>query len=507
MNKNWKKLLVGTMCISLLAGCQSKDNSKKNDENSKQTSENASGDTANSNKYTTKESLSGIYNGELEQNITLHILENQTAIKQGYLDDLLKAFNEAYKDYGITAVDANIDEYSDLAQDGPYGLGPDVLYQANDTIMKYVQGKHIYPIPVESLECYSQITDSAWNAYTSEEDGITYMMGVPVNVQSPVLFYRKDLLPEDWETTYDKNQNKIPDMIETWNGLYQYSKSISDPDKEKFGYMKSIYDSYFSLGYLFSYGGALFGNNNTDPSQVCLADGNAEVGANVIIQLASVMNKWCLDATVTGNQYTKMAEGDYFATMTTPDVYTLFVDELTNTYKDEGLSEEEARAKAEENLVMTNVPELPESGDLSEENAKTMPMTVMGGINGYAISAYTKYPNACLAFIDFATSYDMIMKRNEKLGIVPARKDAADKVGGIGEIIYSNLDKGYIVPMPSLTELAQVWSPCETMFTDFATDAFRDEKEKKYATKEAIKAKLEDTSKEIYDAIYALTKN
>ena len=176
MNKNWKKLLVGTMCISLLAGCQSKDNSKKNDENSKQTSENASGDTANSNKYTTKESLSGIYNGELEQNITLHILENQTAIKQGYLDDLLKAFNEAYKDYGITAVDANIDEYSDLAQDGPYGLGPDVLYQANDTIMKYVQGKHIYPIPVESLECYSQITDSAWNAYTSEEDGITYMM-------------------------------------------------------------------------------------------------------------------------------------------------------------------------------------------------------------------------------------------------------------------------------------------------------------------------------------------
>ena len=33
-----------------------------------------------------------------------------------------------------------------FANDGPYGYGPDVLYQGNDVIMQYAQGKHIYPL-------------------------------------------------------------------------------------------------------------------------------------------------------------------------------------------------------------------------------------------------------------------------------------------------------------------------------------------------------------------------
>ena len=37
-----------------------------------------------------------------------------------------------------------MDQYLDLANDGPYGYGPDVLYQANDVIMQYAKGK-TYP--------------------------------------------------------------------------------------------------------------------------------------------------------------------------------------------------------------------------------------------------------------------------------------------------------------------------------------------------------------------------
>ena len=40
--------------------------------------------------------------------------------------------------------------------------------------------------------------------------------------------------------------------------------------------------------------------------------------------------------------------GDYFATMTTPDVYTLFIKEMVNA----GYTEEYARA----NLIMTDIP-------------------------------------------------------------------------------------------------------------------------------------------------------
>ena len=84
----------------------------------------------------TKNAASSVFDGELEQNVTIRVLENDTAISAGYFDELIAAFNEAYADYGITAVDANMDQYLDLANDGPYGYGPDVLYQANDIIMQ-----------------------------------------------------------------------------------------------------------------------------------------------------------------------------------------------------------------------------------------------------------------------------------------------------------------------------------------------------------------------------------
>ena len=87
------------------------------------------------------------FNGELERNVTLRILENDTAKEKDYFQELLDAFNAAYAEYGIVAVDANMDQYTDLEQDGPYGYGPDVLYQANDALMKYTDGKQIPPIP------------------------------------------------------------------------------------------------------------------------------------------------------------------------------------------------------------------------------------------------------------------------------------------------------------------------------------------------------------------------
>ena len=88
-------------------------------------------------------------NGEV---ITLRILENDTAKQEGYLDELLSAFNEAYKDKGIQAVDTNMEEYSNLAENGPYGYGPDVLYQANDKLMAYAEDKHILALNRDDFE-------------------------------------------------------------------------------------------------------------------------------------------------------------------------------------------------------------------------------------------------------------------------------------------------------------------------------------------------------------------
>ena len=153
---------------------------------------------------------------------------------------------------------------------------------------------------------------------------------------------------------------------------------------------------------------------------------------------------------------------------------------------------------------MTTLPKLPESGDLTEENPKLTDSKMMGGINAYAVSAYTKYPNACLAFINFATGYDMMVKRSEMLGIAPAREDAAKEAGGTSELLYQNLENGNIILMPSIKEVSQIWTPGQTFFTDLAKDAFRAENEKKYPDLESLKAGLEEVDRQIYDAVYTL---
>ena len=248
----------------------------------------------------TKETEGSVkFTGELERNVTIRILENDTAVKQGYMKRLLDAFNEAYAEYGIVAVDANMDEYSDLENDGPYGYGPDVLYQANDRLMRYVDGKHIQPIPVEQLDCYNQVGANAWSAYESEFGGETYTFGVPVNVQGPLLYYRKDLLPDNWQEEWEDDKNGVPDMVENWNDMYKFSMERRDLSNEKFGYMKSLFDPYFAVGYLYSYGAYSFGNNNRDPMDIGYSKGNAELGAGVIRQLAGCMNEWCIDDTIT----------------------------------------------------------------------------------------------------------------------------------------------------------------------------------------------------------------
>ena len=450
-----------------------------------------------------EEGQGGVYakfDGELERGAVLRILENDTAVKQGYLKELLDGFNEKYKEYGIVAVDANMDEYSDLENDGPYGYGPDILYQANDSLMKYVYGKHITPIPVERLECYSQVDQNAWEAYRSTVGGTTYTFGVPINIQTSLMYYREDLLPED----SDKNGNGTPDMFENWSELYRYSKQIHEANPSKYGYMKSLDDFYFASGYLFSYGGYIFGENGKDPSDIGLDKAEAYKGAKVLRQLASIMNESCIDNSITLNQYSKLAKGEYFATMTTPDVRSLFLDEMSIEYQKEGLTKEEAGKKAEENLKQIPVPKLPKSGDLNDVSGEMVSMKTMGGINGYAMSSYTQYPNAALAFIDYASSYEMVKRRHEILSIATCRADLASEGDDLSKTLFRQLSESKIEIMPSIRETAQIWTPAGTLCKDLANDPYRAAGDQKYVTDEAIRNKLAEVCKQIHEAIYAL---
>lgn len=437
------------------------------------------------------------FDGNLEKNVTIRILENDTAIKQGYLKRLLDAFNEEYKEYGITAIDANMDQYTDLEKDGPYGYGPDVLYQANDRLMRYVDGEHIQPIPQELINDFDNIDEASWSAFRNSAAGDDYIFAIPVNIQGPLMYYRKDLLPSDWKVTWDDNKNGIPDMLESWNEMYAYSQLLYDDNNSNtWGYMRSFLEPYFSSGYLFSYGGYCFGDNDTNPDDIGFSAGESYKGLSVVRQLASLMDERCIDDTITVTAYSELAKGRFFATITTPDVYSLFVEELYNQYGRD--------IDVNDYLGVSDIPKLPKSGDLSEENPELIPCKMMGGIHGYAISSYTKSPNASLEFVNFATRFEMIEKRNELLGIVPARTDVAQKIGGLSEVINNNMIEGNISLMPSIKEVGQIWTPLQSLFQDVAKDPYRVNQEKKYLSIESFKQALKKVDKQIYDAIHIL---
>ena len=451
-----------------------------------------------------------------DEEIVLRILENDTAKEKGYLDELINAFNEAYKDKGIQAVDANMDEYSNLAENGPYGYGPDVLYQANDKLMTYASDKHLLAIEPEDFDCYDTTLKEAWEAFEMNVDGKTYTCGIPVNVQEPMLFYRADLMPENWESDWDDDGNKVADFFENWNDLYKFSSEIKNGNVDNgcsYGFMSSLNNLYLNSNFFFSYGAYVFNeldDGTLDTTDIGFSKNDAANGINAMIQFASLMNEGCIDDTIISNRYEKLAVGEYFCTVSTPDTYTAFVEKLALHYEEEGLSAEEANTKATENIKMIELPALmPADGDLTKDSSEEtwVNTTVMGGINGYGISAYTKHKEACIEFVNFATSAEMLSKRAEMLGIASTRSDVASGTGEVADAIYKSLENGKIELMPSVKAVDQIWTPVQTLMGDFAKDAFRTDSEKKYSTTAEITDALQKADSDIYNAIYTLADN
>ena len=112
-------------------------------------------------------------------------------------------------------------------------------------------------------------------------------------------------------------------------------------------------------------------------------------------------------------------------------------------------------------------------------------------------------------FVNFAASYEQVLKRNAALGVSPARSDAAAEIGKTDatvQMIFDNLNQGFIDIMPAINEVAQIWTPGESFLIDLCTDAYRSDRgeQELYATLEDIQKGLERMVQQIHDAIFTL---
>lgn len=192
------------------------------------------------------------------------------------------------------------------------------------------------------------------------------------------------------------------------------------------------------------------------------------------------MNEDCIDDTITVNAYSMIGNGTYFATMTTPDVYTMFISELTREYmRRDKLDRAEAEKKAERKSDRGGHSQTSRergSGGQERENHRQRDDGRYQRLRGRRVH---KAPNAALAFVDLATSYEMIMKRNQLLGIAPPcgrRRECGRAFGDRQQKSRGGAHRS----VPSVRAIAQVWTPAQTFFSDLAKDPFRPKKDQKY---------------------------
>lgn len=321
---------------------------------------------------------------------------------------------EFSKKYGIPVkyeMVKHTDAPGKLQTDGPAGLGADVFNAPHDHTGNLASAGLI----LENFyadEYKANNIDAAINAGTYDGK----LFGYPISIETYALFYNKDLV------------SKVP---ETWDEMIEQAKAFNDFKNQKYGFMMLVGDFYFVHSLVAGYGGYVFGNNNTDPTDIGL---NNE-GALKAAQLLKRMKKEILPVAsedIQGDLKTSLfKEGKLMFNVDGPWALAGF--------EEVGL-----------NVGVAPLPKL-DNG----QNPKSF-----SGVKSYYVNAYTKYPEAASLYAKFATSPEMLAKRYEMTGQIPTRKDMLeDDAIKNNPVASAFLNQAvHAVSMPNIPEMQPVWA-------------------------------------------------
>lgn len=326
-------------------------------------------------------------------------------------DDWIKQAGDAF-----TALHPNItikfenvelsDTSSQIALDGPAGIGADLFAAPHDKLGELVSGGHILPT-VNADTIANEVLGACSSALTYND----VMYGYPTTAETYTLFYNKDLISEE----------EVP---KTWEDLITWCETFNANNSGKYGFVMDVTSIYYSILFTTANGNRLFGESGTDVSSSYLATEDSIAGMKVFQQLRNVLPIASADLGV------DFADGAFSSGMAAMHISGPW---NVASFADAGI-----------NFGITTIPSLP---------GTDTPAATFSGTRGMFVSAYTDHPAEAAAFAEFLLTDEMQKLRYEITGALPATDITVDSEYAQGFI--AQLD--YAFPMPSVPQMAAIW--------------------------------------------------
>ena len=338
--------------------------------------------------------------------VTLTVWES-TGGPDEFIQQAGEAFTELYPNIKINFVNVELgDSSTQIAWDGPAGVGPDLFAAPHDKLGELVSGGHVLPT-ADAETLGAQVLETC-------RTGLTYdgtMYGYPVSAETYALFYNKAYLDKD-------------DVPTTWDGLKEFAAEFNEANRGKYGFMMDVGNGYYTIIFTTSQGNRLFGPEGTDTVNTNINSPASVEGMKLFQSLREILDVPSADLT-TSICDSAFANGDV----------ALYITGLWNVanFENAGLD-----------FGVAPLPALP---------GNDTPVASFSGVRAMFVSAYTDYQEEAELFAKFLVSEEMQRLRFDITGTLPAIPLAVESP--YIEVFLTQLD--YAFPMPSIPQMGAYW--------------------------------------------------
>lgn len=351
------------------------------------------------------------------------------SVAEGYVDYIndIKADFEKENDVTIKVIEKDMfDQLEALSLDGPAGKAPDVMMSAYDRIGALGQQGHLAEVTLGNDADYDD-TDKAQVTV----DGKYY--GEPAVIETLVLYYNKDLVSEA-PTSFTDLEALAKD--ERFNFETESGKNT--------GFLAKWTDFYYSYGLIAGYGGYVFGDNGTDPTDVGLNNKGA-------VEAITYATDWFQNVWPKGMQDVT-GSGDFVVSQFTEGKAAAIID---------GPWQAQSYKESNVNYGVAAIPTL-----VNGESYQSF-----GGGKGWVISNYSKEKEVAQKWLDYVTNQANQELFFEMTNEVPANQAARETAKSKNDELTTAVIAQYqnAQPMPNIPEMAEVWTGAENLMFDAAS--------------------------------------